>query len=247
MISFDGKVAVITGAAGDIGRATAHRFFDAGAHLVLTDLRGDEVEALARSLDATGERTAAVAHDARSSADADVVSALAKDQFGGADILVTAAGLFPRDDVEATTDEQWRDVQAINLDGVLYTSRAMIPVMRDGGAMVHIASLAGHRGTAFHAHYAAAKAGVLGLTRSLAQALAPRNIRVNAVSPGIIDTPMVEELMGYRGDLILATTPMARLGTPDEVAGAIAFLASDLASFITAETLHVNGGYYIAS
>ena len=247
MISFAGKVAVITGAAGDIGGATARRFFDAGANMVLADVRGDAVEEFARSLDPSGDRIAAIAHDARVSADSDAMAALAAQRFGGADILVTAAGLFPQDDVTATSDEQWRDVLGINLDGVLYASRAMIPVLADGGSMVHIASVAGHRGSRQHAHYATAKAGVLGLTRSLAQELAPRNIRVNAVSPGIIDTPMVNDLMRGKGDTILAGTPLARMGTPDEVAGVIAFLASDLASFVTGETVHVNGGYYIAS
>ena len=247
MISFDNKVAVITGAAGDIGRATAQRFFDAGARLVLADLRADVVEAFALSLDPAGERVAAMAQDARNSADADAMAMLAVERFGGADVLVTAAGLFPQDTVVDTTDDRWRDILGINLDGVLYASRAMIPVLNDGGSMVHIASIAGHRGAINHAHYATAKAGVLGFTRSLAQELAPRNIRVNAVSPGIIDTPMVDELMRQRGDFILAATPMARLGTPDEVAGVIAFLASDLASFVTAETVQVNGGYYIAS
>jgi 3-oxoacyl-[acyl-carrier protein] reductase len=119
--------------------------------------------------------------------------------------------------------------------------------MNDGGSMVHIASVAGHRGSRQHAHYATAKAGVLGLARSLAQEFAPRNIRVNSVSPGIIDTPMVNDLMRGKGDYILASTPLGRMGTPDEVAGVIAFLASDLASFVTGETVHVNGGYYIAS
>jgi 3-oxoacyl-[acyl-carrier protein] reductase len=247
MISFDGKVAVITGAAGDIGAATARRFFDAGARLVLADLRGDAAGALAMSLDPSGERVAAMAHDACSSSDADAMAMLAVERFGVVDTLVTAAGLFPEDGVTETSDEQWRRVLGINLDGVLYASRAMIPVMGEGASMVHIASVAGHRGSSRHAHYATAKAGVLGLTRSLAQELAPQNIRVNAVSPGIIDTPMVNDLMKQKGDLLVATTPMARLGTSDEVASVIAFLASDLASFVTGETVHVNGGLYIAS
>jgi 3-oxoacyl-[acyl-carrier protein] reductase len=247
MISFDGKVVAVTGAAGDIGAATARRFLAAGARLVLADLRGDAVDAFALSLDPSGERVAAIAHDACSSSDADAMAMLAVERFGGVDILVTAAGLFPEDGVTETSDEQWHRVLGINLDGVLYASRAMIPVMRDGGSMVHIASIAGHRGSSRHAHYATAKAGVLGLTRSLAQELAPRDIRVNAVSPGIIATPMVDDLMRQKGDFILAATPMGRMGTPDEVAGVIAFLASDLASFVTGETVHVNGGYYIAS
>jgi len=247
MISFKDKIAVVTGAAGDIGGATARRFFDAGAKLVLADVRGEAVEAFANSLDPSGARVAALAHDARRSADSDAMAALAKERFGGADILVTAAGWFPEDDVLATDDDRWRDVLAINLDGVLYASRAMIPIMGEGSSMVHIASVAGHRGSRQHAHYATAKAGVLGLARSLAHELAPVGIRVNTVSPGIIDTPMVNDLMRGKGDYILASTPMGRMGTPDEVACVIAFLASDLASFVTGETVHVNGGYYIAS
>lgn len=247
MISFQGRTAVITGAGGGIGGATARRFFDAGANLVLTDVSETSLEALARELDASGARVATRVQDARQSADADAVAALAKERFGTVDTLVTAAGLFPQVSVPEMTDEQWHEIIGINLDGVLFASRAMIPLMPAGASMVHIASLAGHRGTAEHAHYGAAKAGVLGLSRSLAHELAPKNIRVNAVSPGIIETPMVDELMRQRGDFILAATPMARLGSPDEVACAIAFLASDLASFITAETLHVNGGYYVGS
>ncbi len=247
MISFEGRTAVITGAGGGIGGATARRFFDAGANLVLTDVAEEGVAALATELDASGARVATTVQDARRPDDADAVAALAKERFGKVDTLVTGAGFFPQVSVPEMTDDQWHEVIGINLDGVLFTARAMIPLMPAGSSMVHIASLAGHRGTAEHAHYGAAKAGVLGLSRSLAHELAPSNIRVNAVSPGIIDTPMVNDLMRQRGDFILAATPLARLGTPDEVACAIAFLASDLASFITAETLHVNGGYYVGS
>ncbi len=144
------------------------------------------------------------------------------------------------------TDEQWRETIGINLDGVFYTCRAIAPLLRDGGAIVNIASMAGHRGSYQHAHYAAAKGAVLSFSRSLALELAPR-IRVNAVSPGLIDTPMVKPLLAARGDELLAATPLKRLGQPEEVARAIAFLCSDWASFITGETLHINGGLYIAS
>ena len=160
---------------------------------------------------------------------------------------MTAAGLFPPAPLEEIDDEAWRNVLAINLDGVMFCSRAAAPLMGEGASMVHIASLAGHRGAVRHAHYAAAKGGVLALTRTLAAELAPRGIRANAVSPGLIDTTMIEPVMARRGDIILATTPMARVGTPDEVAGVICFLASDLASFVTGETIQINGGLYINS
>jgi len=179
---------------------------------------------------------------ARSSADATVEAC--NEKFGGADYLVTGAGLYIDQLVETMTDAQWRQTIGVNLDGVFYICRAMIPVLRDGGAIVNIASMAAHRGSYQHAHYSAAKGAVLSLTRSLAVELAPR-IRVNAVSPGLIDTPLIQPLLKVRGQQLLDATPMKRLGQPEEVANVIAFLCSDLASFLTAETIHINGGLYV--
>ena len=147
--------------------------------------------------------------------------------------------------VETMADDQWRQTISINLDGVFYFCRAIQPILRDGGAILNIASMAAHRGSYQHAHYAAAKGGVLSLTRSLAVELAPRNIRVNAVSPGLIDTPLIQPLLAVRGDQLLEATPMHRLGRPEEVANVIVFLCSDMASFVTAETIHINGGLYV--
>ncbi|MDC5148873.1 SDR family oxidoreductase, partial [Acinetobacter baumannii] len=137
-------------------------------------------------------------------------------------------------------------VTAVNLDGVFYTIRAAIPHLRQGASIVNVASMAGHKGSLNHAHYAASKGAVLNLTRTLALELAP-NIRVNNVSPGLIDTPMIRQLMQEKGDTLLQQTPLQRLGSSDEVADAVLYLASDFSSFITGETLHVNGGLYIAS
>jgi 3-oxoacyl-[acyl-carrier protein] reductase len=145
------------------------------------------------------------------------------------------------------TDAAWRACLAVNLDGTMALCRAAVPHMGEGGAIVTLASIAGHRGSAGHAHYAAAKGGVLAFTRSLAAELSPRGIRANAVSPGLIDTPMIAAMMAERGPSLVAQTPLRRLGTAAEVAGAVLFLASDLASFVTGETLHVNGGLYIHS
>jgi 3-oxoacyl-[acyl-carrier protein] reductase len=247
MIQFHDRVAVVTGAAGGIGRSICRMFFDAGARIVVADLDGEAASALACELVPDGARAVGFAHDARSSAEADALMAFAVETFGSLDILVTAAGLFPPAWLQDIDDDAWRNVLAINLDGVMYCSRAAAPLMGEGGAMVHIASLAGHRGAPRHAHYAAAKGGVLAFTRTLAAELAPEGIRVNAVSPGLIDTTMIEPVMERRGDLLLASTPMGRVGTPDEVAGTICFLASDLASFITGETIQINGGLYINS
>jgi 3-oxoacyl-[acyl-carrier protein] reductase len=148
--------------------------------------------------------------------------------------------------VHSMTDAQWRQTIAVNLDSVFFTCRAAIPVMADGGAIVNIASMAGHRGSYMHTHYAAAKGAVLTFSRSLARELAPR-IRVNAVSPGLIDTPLIQPLLKVSGPALIEQTLLKRLGKPEEVARVIAFLCSDWSSFLTAETIHINGGLHIAS
>jgi len=245
MIDLSGRVLVLTGAAGGIGAAIARLFRRAGARLVLSDRAAPED--LARSLDPDSTDVVATACDVTSSREADSLAEQAVARFGRIDIVVPAAGIFPDATLEEMTDDAWASCLAVNLDGTMRVCRAAVPHMRRGGAIVTIASVAGHRGSRGHAHYAAAKGGVLAFTRSLAAELAPRGIRANAVSPGIIDTPMIAGLMQERGPGLVAQTPLGRMGTPEEVAGAVLFLASDLAGFVTGETLHVNGGLYIHS
>lgn len=242
---FSGKTLLLTGAAGTIGQAIATRFFEGGAQCVLTDLDLEALTSFARTLDPDLKRVIALQHDATRSEDANRVAAEAARHFGGIDALVTSAGLYRDALVEEMTDAQWQQTMTINLDGVFYTCRAAIPYMREGGAIVNIASIAGHRGSHAHAHYAAAKGGVVVFSRSLAVELAPK-IRVNSIAPGLVEGPMVQNLLQLTGDKFIQATPMKRLGQADEIAGAIAFLCSDDASFITAESLHVNGGLYIA-
>ena len=143
------------------------------------------------------------------------------------------------------TDEQWRRTMAVNLDGVFFIIRRAVAVMEDGGVIVNIASQSAHSGASIgHSPYGASKGGVLLLTRSLARELAPR-IRVNAISPGVIDTVMARELMRRNGNAILQTIPMARQGEPTEIAAAVMFLCSSGAAYITGQTIHVNGGAYM--
>lgn len=246
MFDFEGKVLVLTGANGAIPRAVATTFLGLGASLVLSDIESEGLAAFASTVDPAGDRILALRQDMREPADAASLAAACKDRFGGADFLVTGAGLYRDQLVSTMSDAQWRETIGINLDGVFYTCRAIAPLLRDGGAIVNIASMAGHRGSYQHTHYAAAKGAVLTFSRSLALELAPR-IRVNAVSPGLIDTPLVQPLLAARGEELIAATPLKRLGTPEEVARAIAFLCSGWASFINGETLHINGGLYIAS
>lgn len=246
MFDFSGRTLFLTGANGGISRAIARCFFDLGANCVLTDIDLAGVTGFARELDPSGARTLALRQDAASAAEADAALAAAHDRFGAIHALVTSAGLYRERLVAEMDDGHWRSGIGVNLDGVFYTCRAAIPRMAEGGAIVNVASMAGHRGSYSHADYAAAKSGVLGFSRSLAIELAPK-VRVNAVSPGLIDTPMVQPLMRAKGEVLLDMTPMKRLGTGEEVGRVVAFLCSDWAGFVTGETIHVNGGLYIAS
>jgi 3-oxoacyl-[acyl-carrier protein] reductase len=245
MIDLSGRVLLLTGAAGGIGAATARSFREAGARMLLADR--DAPEALARSLDPAGRDVVAAACDVTDSAAVDAMVAAAMARFARIDIVVPGAGIYPDATLAEMTDAAWRHCLAVNLDGTLAVCRAAAPHMGEGGAIVTLASIAGHRGSAGHSHYAAAKGAVLALTRSLAAELAPRGIRANAVSPGLIDTPMIAAMMLERGPGLVAQTPLRRLGTAAEVASAVLFLASDLASYVTGETLHVNGGLYMHS
>ncbi len=242
-LEFEGKVAFITGGAGGIAGAVSELLLSLGAHVFLTDVDDNALEQALIRHDRSARVHSAVA-DITDSSDIDRVLNLCHRTLGGLDIVVNAAGIFPEQAVAGMTDDQWRRVHSINLDGTFFVCRSAAGLLRDKGSIVNITSIAGHRGSVRHAHYASSKAGVLGFSRSLAQELAPR-IRVNCVSPGPVDTPMIRELWNEGASKILAATPLRRICTPEEVAKSVAFLASDWASFITAETLHINGGHYI--
>lgn len=242
---FSGKALVLTGASGGIGSAVAKLFYDAGASLLLADIDGKAVAALAESLDPGKERTAALAYDAASAEHAVAAVDLCLERFGRLDHLVSAAAIYEELPFLTMTDEQWRRSIAANLDGVFYLCRRAIPKMQDGGAVVLVASQSAHEGSSVrHSPYGASKGGVLLLARSLARELAPR-VRINAVSPGFIDTPMAREAIRLRGPAALERTPMGRMGTPKEAAESIAFLCSDASTYITGQTIHINGGAYM--
>lgn len=243
MISFEGQVALITGAGNGIGLATARMMAKYGARLVLADIDGKRVEEVARELDPSGQRVAACSLDISSSADCDRAAASAANRFGGLDSLVHCAGIYPEDLVENISDTQWRKLMAVNLDGTFFICRAAQPHLRENGSVVLMTSLA-VRGSYAHAAYSASKGAVQSFARSLALELAPK-VRVNAIAPGIIATAMSQDLVKQKGDQLLAATPLKRYGTAEEIASVIAFLCSPLASFITGEMVQVNGGIYM--
>jgi 3-oxoacyl-[acyl-carrier protein] reductase len=240
---FTGRAVLITGATGGIGSAIAQLFSDSGADLVLADIAVDQLEALAAELRGAG-KVLTYGYDATNPDAARQLAGCVDEAFGGLDILVPAAGIYPTDSVARMDSGVLDRVLQINLTSVAMLIRQCIPLLRPNSSIVTLSSVAAHRGSVNHAHYAMSKAGVLALTRSLAGELAPRT-RANAVSPGTIDTPMARPNIEAMGDRILAATPQNRFGAAEEVAATVAFLASDGAGFIDGENIHINGGWYI--
>ena len=234
--SLEGKTALVTGASRGIGRAIAAELASAGADVVVGYRSGkDEAEALASDI---GGR--AVAADVSNPGDA----ARLVEEAGDVDILVNNAGLTRDGLLARMSDEDWRVVLETNLSSVFYTCRAVCrPMMKKrAGSIVNISSIVGVHGNWGQTNYAASKAGIIGFTKSLARELGSRNVRANVVAPGYITTQLTEVLPDEAKDAMLQQTPLGRLGDPADVAGAVRFLCSDEASFITGEVLLVDGG-----
>jgi 3-oxoacyl-[acyl-carrier protein] reductase len=242
LTDFEGKHFLISGAASGIGRAVSELLHGLGARVALLDRSPAQLDPLAGTL---GARARSIAVDVSSSAGCDEAVRLAVEAFGALDGVVTAAGIYRDEPVVEMSADAWRQTLSVNLDGVFYTIRASLPHLKQNSSIVTLTSMAAHMGASLgHSHYGASKGGVLALTRSLARELGPKT-RVNAVSPGVIATPMTSRLLADRGASVVQQTPLRRYGTPQEVAGVIAFLCSDAASFVTGEAIHVNGGLYM--
>lgn len=249
-MEFEGKVAFVSGAARGIGRATALAFAQGGADVAVADLGGPELEAVRKECEGLGVRALALEFDQGDSAQVEAAFARIVEELGRCDIVANVAGIFPFASILETSDELWRKVMDTNLSGVFYCSRAALRIMKDqgGGCIVNIASGAGIRGLPTLGAYAASKAGVIGLTRVLALEGAPE-VRVNVVAPGPTNTQggSPDQRAGAPGEGVTQATaapgiPLGRMGTPEEVAEAITFLASTKASFIHGQVIHVNGG-----
>jgi 3-oxoacyl-[acyl-carrier protein] reductase len=234
--SLEGKLALVTGATRGIGRAIATELARAGAGVVVGYRTGaDEAAELAGEL--AGRAVQADVSDPEQ-------AARLVEEAGELDILVNNAGLTRDGLIARMSDEDWRVVVDTNLGGAFHTCRAAARGMmrRRAGSIVNLTSVVGIHGNPGQTNYAASKAGIIGLTKSLARELASRGVRVNAVAPGYIQTALTDVLPGKVQDAILSNTPLGRLGTPEDVAGAVRFLCSDEASFVTGEVLLVDGG-----
>lgn len=235
-----GKVALVTGGASGIGLACARALAAEGARVVVADLNAEAAAEAAR-----GVGGASVAVDVTSPDDVRHAVAAAVEAFGALDVLVTCAGIFHSTPLDRLAPEEWDRIQAVNLRGTFLVAQAALDVMipRRSGRIVTIASLAGQvGGLASGASYAASKAGVAGLTKSLARFAGPHGITVNTVNPGIIATPMTAVLSEEQRAALVERTPLGRVGTAEEVAAVVVFLASDGASYIHGAHVDVNGG-----
>ena len=241
MFDLTGKKALITGASGGIGGAIARALHGAGAEVGLSGTRVEPLEALAGEL---GARAHVLPCNL---SDPEAVEALPKqavEAMGGLDILVNNAGITRDNIFMRMKDEEWQSVLDVNLTAAMRLCRGVMrPMMKARwGRIVNIGSVVGSTGNAGQANYAAAKAGLVGLTKSIAQEVASRGITANVVAPGFIATAMTDKLTDDQKEKINAQIPAARMGTPEEIAAAVLYLASPEAAYVTGATLHVNGG-----
>ena len=241
MFDLTDKNALVTGASGGIGGAIARALHAAGARVGLSGTRAGALDALAGEL---GDGAFAVPADLSSANGAKTLVKDAEAALGGIDILVNNAGLTRDQLAVRMSDEDWQMVLDVNLTAAFRLSRGCLRGMmkKRWGRIVSVTSIVGVTGNPGQANYAASKAALIGMSKSLAQEVASRNITVNCVAPGFIDTPMSEGLSDEQKQDLTARIPAGRLGEPADIAGACVFLASDEASYVTGQTLHVNGG-----
>ena len=238
----EGKVAIVTGGSRGIGLAIAESLADAGAKIAVIGRNGERAKEAAAALPGEGHR--GFACDVADSTQVSHTVAAVQEGLGSIDILINNAGLTRDNILLRMKDEEFDEVIAANLKGAFNFTRAVTRGMmkKRDGVILNIASVVGLVGDAGQTNYAASKAGMIGMSKSLAQEVASRNITVNCVAPGFIDTPMTEGLSDEQKQNLTARIPAGRLGEPADVASACVFLASDEASYVTGQTLHVNGG-----
>lgn len=242
MFDLSGKTALVTGASGGIGRAIATALYKQGAAVALSGTREEPLKALAAELGARAHVVPANLGDPVSLAD---LPKKAEAALGApVSILINNAGITRDNLAMRLKDEDWDTVLNVNLKAAFKLSQSMLRGMMKGrwGRIVNITSIVGVTGNPGQANYAAAKAGMIGMSKSLAQEVASRNITVNCVAPGFIATPMTDELTDDQKERLVAAVPAGRLGTPEDVAAGVLYLASEEAQYVTGQTLHINGG-----
>jgi len=246
MIQFDGEVVLVTGGSRGIGKAISLMFAKAGARVAINyrsrkETAGETVQAIKE----IGGEARAFQADLISFTQVDVLMSRILDHFGQLNMIVNNAGIWTEGAIDQMDAQTWHETIATNLSSVFHVCRLGVKYLDGtrGDNIVNISSTAGQRGEAYHSHYAASKGGIISFTKSLSTELAPKNIRVNCVAPGWVETEMCESTFSGGGkEEIESTIPLKRVGQPDDIAGAVLYLASPLASYVTGEILNVNGG-----
>ena len=245
--SLAGKVAIVTGGGRGIGLAIARALADDGASVVVSGRDAARLDAAVKELEALGGAALAVAADAAKREDVDRLAEATRERFGRIDVAVNNAGITRDQLLVRMKDDDWDQVLDTNLRGVFLMTRAVGKVMmrQKSGRIINIASAAGAMGNPGQVNYSAAKAGVIGLTKASGRELAHWNILVNAVAPGLIETDMAAAIPAEAREAMLQQVPLKRIGQGREVAEVVRFLAGDGASYVTGQTIHVNGGLYV--
>jgi 3-oxoacyl-[acyl-carrier protein] reductase len=246
-LKLTGKVALVTGAAQGIGKAVALLLARNGADIVVSDINLEKAEETAKEIRSIGQKAMAVRVDVANWNDVERMVEGTLEKLAKIDILVNNAGITRDKLILRMTEEDWDAVLSVNLKGTFNCTKAVVRHMakQRSGKIVNIASVVGEMGNAGQANYSASKAGVIGLTKTIAREYAQRGINVNAVAPGYIETPMTEALPEKAKEELKKLIPMERLGKPEDVAEAVLFLASEESSYVTGQVLNVNGGIYM--
>ena len=246
MFDLTGKVAIVTGASRGIGRAISDALARQGALVAMTDVLGDEVSRAAREVVAAGGKAEGYTMDVTSTESAQTTVASIVERHGRVDILVNNAGIVRDNAALRLKREDWDLVLNVNLTGTFTCTQAVLRTMmrQHGGRIISISSVVGQMGNAGQSNYAASKAGIIGFSKSMARELAVRGITVNVVAPGLIDTDMTRALPESVRDEWASKVPLGRLGTAEDVASAVCFLATDEASYVSGQVLAVNGAMY---
>jgi 3-oxoacyl-[acyl-carrier protein] reductase len=246
-LKLTGKVALVTGAAQGIGKAVAMLLARNGANMVVSDINLEKVEKTAKEIELIGPKTIAIKVDVSNLKEVEQMVETILEKFGKIDILVNNAGITRDKLILRMTEEDWDAVLNVNLKGTFHCTKAVVRHMakQRSGKIVNIASVVGEMGNASQANYSASKAGVIGLTKTIAREFAQRGINVNAIAPGYIETPMTEVLPEKVKEELKRLIPMERLGKPEDVAEAVLFLVSEESNYVTGQVLNVNGGIYM--
>ena len=246
-IDLAGHTAIVTGSSQGIGLAIARTLHAAGANVVINyfeEGQGHNQSLANAVVDELGERAIAAAADVRQPQQLQTMMAAVRDKFGGLNIMVNNAGILRDKSFRKMELEDWQAVIDTNLTGVFNSCKAAVDIMEDQGTIVNIASLSAVMGFFGQANYATAKAGIMTFTKVLSKELARKQIRVNAVAPGVVNTEMGESIPEENRKAMLTQIPLGRFAEPSEIADSVLFLCSDLSSYMTGQTLHVNGGWW---